>query len=84
MGFLRDFATPLSLLAALNDVAFAQNTATAPGQPRQTGAIGQFEIIGDSGVSAQQVCVLTRLLLFSDQLFSCSWVPKIRSTSSTK
>ncbi|KAF9046801.1 copper radical oxidase [Hymenopellis radicata] len=52
---LRQFATPLSLLAALSDVAFAQNTATAPGQPRQTGAIGQFEIIGNSGVSAQQL-----------------------------
>ncbi|KAF9024558.1 copper radical oxidase [Hymenopellis radicata] len=55
MGLLRDFAAPLSLLAALSDFAFAQNTATAPGQPRQTGAIGQFEIIGNSGVSAQQL-----------------------------
>lgn len=40
--------------------ALGQSTATLPqpGQPSATGAIGQFEIVGSSLVSAQQVSPL--------------------------
>ncbi|KAK0505103.1 copper radical oxidase [Armillaria luteobubalina] len=55
MGILLDFAAPLCVLSALAEVAFSQSTATAPGQPLQTGPVGQFQIVGESLVSAQQL-----------------------------
>ncbi len=58
MGVLLDFAAPLCVLSALAEVAFSQGTATAPGQPLQTGPVGQFQIVGESLVSAQQVSFL--------------------------
>ncbi|KAK0476749.1 glyoxal oxidase [Armillaria novae-zelandiae] len=55
MGVLLDFAAPLCVLSALAEVALSQSTATAPGQPLQTGPVGQFQIVGESLVSAQQL-----------------------------
>ncbi|OBZ70682.1 Galactose oxidase [Grifola frondosa] len=44
--------TSLTLLASV----YAQSTATAPGQPSRTDApLGQFEIVGNSIASAQQI-----------------------------
>lgn len=49
---VRAAALALSLFAS----AYAQSTVTKPGQPSRTDApLGQFEIVGDSLVSAQQV-----------------------------
>ncbi len=49
---VRAAALALSLFAS----AYAQSTVTKPGQPSKTNApLGQFEIVGDSIVSAQQV-----------------------------
>ncbi|KAG7446598.1 glyoxal oxidase [Guyanagaster necrorhizus] len=50
-----DCAALLSVLSVLVDVALSQSTATAPGQPLQTGPVGQFQIVGESLVSAQQL-----------------------------
>ncbi|KAL0956614.1 hypothetical protein HGRIS_002750 [Hohenbuehelia grisea] len=54
-------AALLVILSALVPYAFAQSITThpAPSQPLQTGQLGQFEIIGDSLVSAQQLFVGT-------------------------
>lgn len=45
------------MMAILAGSSFAQSATVlpAPGQPLQTGSLGQFEIIGESLVSAQQV-----------------------------
>ncbi|RDX42703.1 copper radical oxidase [Lentinus brumalis] len=49
---VRAAALALSLFAS----AYAQSTVTKPGQPSKTNApLGQFEIVGDSIVSAQQL-----------------------------
>ena len=50
MGFFRELATPLVIAAT----ALAQ-TIPPPGQPLQKGSVGEFELVGDSVVSAQQV-----------------------------
>ncbi|CAE7079095.1 unnamed protein product [Rhizoctonia solani] len=49
-------AVALSLSALLSSVAAADPTVLpAPGQPTKTGTPGTFEIVGDSGVTAQQL-----------------------------
>jgi hypothetical protein len=48
-------ALSLCLLYALQQ-AWAQDTAPQPGQPDPTNHLNQFEIVGNSLVSAQQVC----------------------------
>lgn len=47
----------LAVMASLAGSCLAQSIAVlpAPGQPLQTGSLGQFEIVGESLVSAQQV-----------------------------
>ncbi|QRW26896.1 glyoxal oxidase [Rhizoctonia solani] len=45
----------LSLSALLASVAADPTVLPAPGQPTKTGTPGTFEIVGDSGVSAQQL-----------------------------
>lgn len=53
---LPEVVAVVSLLASL--VSAQSSTLPAPGQPLQTGSVGQFEIIGETLVSAQQVSFL--------------------------
>ncbi|CAE6420205.1 hypothetical protein ACGC1H_004865 [Rhizoctonia solani] len=48
-------AVALSLSALLSSVAADPTVLPAPGQPTKTGTPGTFEIVGNSGVSAQQL-----------------------------
>lgn len=48
-------AFALSLSALLTTVAADPTVLPAPGQPTKTGTPGTFEIVGTSGVSAQQL-----------------------------
>lgn len=48
-------AVALSLSALLATVAADPTVLPAPGQPTKAGTPGKFEIVGDSGVSAQQL-----------------------------
>ncbi|CAE6524828.1 unnamed protein product [Rhizoctonia solani] len=48
-------AVALSLSALLTAVAADPTVLPAPGQPTKTGTPGTFEIVGNSGVSAQQL-----------------------------
>jgi hypothetical protein len=51
----RKGAVALSLSAFLSTVAADPTVLPAPGQPTKTGTPGTFEIVGNSGVSAQQL-----------------------------
>lgn len=48
-------AIPLVLLASAAASNAAVSVLPLPGQPTKAGVPGTFEIIGDSGVSAQQL-----------------------------
>jgi hypothetical protein len=48
-------AVALSLSTLLTSVAADPTVLPAPGQPTKTGTPGTFEIVGNSGVSAQQL-----------------------------
>lgn len=48
-------AVALSLSALLTSVAADPTVLPAPGQPAKSGSPGTFEIVGNSGVSAQQL-----------------------------
>lgn len=62
-------------------LVLAQNT---PGQPQRKGQNGQFELIGNSLVSAQQVSRFKKLRIYLIYSPRCFWARRTRSISLIK
>jgi hypothetical protein len=79
---------PVLLLATwdlFTIVAHAAGILPPPGQPTRVGTIGGFEIVGQSLVSAQQVCALSVLQLYSVLTLSSRFLElRTGSTSLTR